>query len=104
VILWRPAFETTAPQLCGVSNQATVTHVRCHPRRDITGAGYANGTGVLCQPNSTALLFIRAAGEGGVSALGFSPAGDHLAIGTEGGEIAVLALPDGLFCESPRSK
>jgi hypothetical protein len=57
---------------------------------------------VLCQPNSQALLFIRAAGEGAVTALGFAPGGGHLGIGTEGGEIAVLALPKVLFRDSSR--
>ncbi|MGD0102572.1 MAG: WD40 repeat domain-containing protein [Rhodopila sp.] len=104
VILWRPASPDTVLQLCGVPNQATITHVGCHPRKDVIAAGYANGPVVLCQPNSAALMFLRVSGEGAVSALGFSPAGDYLAIGTEGGEIAVLALPDVLFRESPRSK
>jgi len=97
VICWRTA--AAEPSACGVPNQSVVTRIACHPRRTLVAAGYANGTVVLCQPDSPALLFLRAAGEGAVSALAFAPAGDRLAIGTDGGEIAVLALPDLLFRE-----
>jgi hypothetical protein len=68
----------------------------------LIAAGYANGAVVLCQPDTEALLHVRAAGEGAVTALGFSPSGDHLAIGTEAGEIAVLATPDLLFRDNKR--
>ena len=95
VILWQPGNGD--PAFCGVANQSAVTRVACHPSRTVIAAGYANGTVVLCQPNDRALLFVRAAGEGAVSALGFAPGGGHLAIGTDGGEIAVLALPHVLF-------
>lgn len=95
VLCWHPP----ASQLlqCGVRNKASVTRVAGHPRRQLVAAGYANGTVVLCQPNSSALLLLRAAGKGAVSALAFSRTGDHLAIGTDGGEIGVVALPDKLF-------
>jgi hypothetical protein len=99
VLFWRPGDD---PVPCGVANQHTVTRIASHPRRVLIAVGYDNGAVVLCQPDSAALLFVRAAGEGAVTALGFSPRGDHLAIGTEGGEIAVLATPDPLFRDDTR--
>jgi len=100
VLCWQPGQE---PVPCGVANQQTVTRIASHPRRVLIAAGYANGAVVLCQPDSSSLLFVRAAGEGAVTALGFSPRGDHLAIGTAGGEIAVLATPDKLFRDDTRA-
>ena len=99
VLSWRPGQD---PLPCGVANQHMVTRIASHPRRVLIAAGYDNGAVVLCQPDSSSLLFVRAAGEGAVTALGFSPRGDHLAIGTEGGEIAVLATPDHLFRDDTR--
>jgi hypothetical protein len=89
-----------------VRNQAAVTRLAAHPHRPVLAAGYANGTVVLCQPGRSDLLRLRAAGSGpnlgGISALAFSPSGGGLAIGTDGGEIAVLALPDLLFRDQAR--
>jgi WD40 repeat protein len=99
VLAWRPGDP---PRACGVPNKEPVTRVACHPDRMLIAAGYANGAVVLCQPDTEALLHVRAAGEGAVTALGFSPSGDHLAIGTEAGEIAVLATPDLLFRDNKR--
>nr|WP_294556402.1 hypothetical protein [uncultured Rhodopila sp.] len=100
VLSWRPGAD---PVPCGAANQQVATRIASHPRRALIAAGYANGAVVLCQPDSSALLFVRAAGEGAVTALGFSPRGDHLAIGTQGGEIAVLATPDPLFRDDTRT-
>jgi hypothetical protein len=95
VVCWAATAAETST--CGVPNQSAVTRIACHPRRSVVAAGYANGTVVLCQPDSSALLLLRLAGEGAVSAMAFSPAGDHLGIGTDGGEVAVVGLPDMLF-------
>jgi hypothetical protein len=100
VLAWCPGQD---PVPCGVANQQTVTRIASHPRRALIAVGYANGAVVLCQPDSSALLFVRAAGEGAVTALGFSPRGDHLAIATQGGEIAVVATPDPLFRDDTRA-
>jgi len=99
VLYWRPG---TDPTVCGVANQQAVTRVACHPRRTLVAAGYANGAVALCRPDATELLLVRPAGEGSVTALGFSASGDHLAIGREGGEIAVLATPGVLFRDDTR--
>ncbi len=85
---------------CGPTSQAHVTCLAPHPRRPLVAAGYANGTVVLCGPESTALVFLRRAGEGATRLLAFAPDGETLAIATEDGEIAVLAVPDMLFRES----
>jgi WD40 repeat protein len=124
VICWQPPSPALLP--CGVRNQAAVTRLAAHPHRHVLAAGYANGTVVLCQPGSADLLLLRAAGDGpngggpsardpsggdpsgggpgggGISALAFSPFGGCLAIGTDGGEIGVLALPDMLFRDQAR--
>ena len=100
VLSWHPGRE---PIPCGVANHHTVTRIASHPRRVLIAVGYDNGAVVLCQPDSSSLLFIRAAGEGAVTALGFSPRGEHLAIATEGGELAVLTTADSLFRDDTRS-
>lgn len=100
VVCWHPPSCELIQ--CGVPNQASISRVAGDPRRQLIAAGYANGAVVLCQPDSSALLFLRAPGMGGVSALAFSPTGGCLAIGTDGGEIGVLALPDTLFRDQPR--
>lgn len=89
---------------CGVANQIPLTRLAGHPKRRLIAAGYANGAVVLCQPDTSELLFVRAVGEGSVSALMFSFDGDNLAIGTDGGDIGVVALPDALFRNSTRSQ
>jgi hypothetical protein len=99
VLFWRSGRD---PVPCGLANQHRVTRIAAHPRRGLIAVGYNNGAAVLCQPDSSSLLFVRGAGEGAVTALGFSPGGDHLAIGTEAGEIAVLATPDPLFRDVTR--
>jgi hypothetical protein len=100
VLFWRPG---QVPVPCGVANQQAVTRVACHPSRLLIAAGYANGAVVLCQPGSASILLVRGAGDGAVTALGFSPRGDHLGIGTEAGEIAVTATPALLFRDETRS-
>ncbi len=99
VLSWCPGAD---PAPCGAANQQAVTRVACHPRRTLIAAGYANGAVVLCRPETAELLLVRSAGEGAVTALGFCPRGDHLAIGTAGGEIAVLATPGVLFRDDSR--
>lgn len=100
VLFWRAGQAQVA---CGVTNQSSVTRICCHPAKPVIAAGYANGAVVLCQPASTGLVFIRGPGEGSVTALAFSAAGDRLAIGTAEGEIAILMLPDIFFRDSGRS-
>jgi WD40 repeat protein len=109
VLCWQPPSPALLP--CGVRNQAAVTRIAAHPHRRVLAAGYANGTVVLCQPGRPDLLLLRAAGGGPgsggpgggeISALAFSPSGGCLAIGTDGGEVAVLALPDMLFRDQAR--
>lgn len=105
VLCWHPAgAPDTEPLQCGTAARTEVTRVACHPRRTLIAAGYGSGAVVLCQPGSTAMLFLRGAGEGAVSALAFSPQGDRIAIGTNGGEIAVLPLPDLLFRDNVSSQ
>jgi hypothetical protein len=87
---------------CGVASTAAVIRVACHPWRTLIAAGYENGAVLLCQPDSTDILFVRAAGGGGVTTLTWSADGAALAIGTAGGEIGVVAFPDLLFRPAPQ--
>ena len=64
-------------------------------------AGYHNGAVLLCQPGTDDVLFVKASTGGSVTALRWSDDGSRLAIGTQGGEAGVVALPDLLFRFNP---
>lgn len=99
VACWRfdPPGVSDHPSECGVPSTVPVTRVACHPRRAVIAAGYHNGAVLLCQPGSDDLLFLRATGGGAVSALAWSADGEALAIGTEGGELGLIAFPPEFF-------
>ncbi len=99
------------PVECGMpSSRTPVCRVACHPRHRLIAAGYHNGAVLLCQPGSDDVLFARASAAGApgtepgkvppgssIAALAWSADGARLAIGTEGGEIGLLALPAQMF-------
>ncbi len=103
VICWRfdPPGVESGPSECGIASRIPVSVVACHPQRPVVAAGYHNGAVLLCQPGSTDVLFVRAAGGGTVTALAWSDDGRSLALGTEGGEIGVVAFPARMFRAGP---
>jgi hypothetical protein len=58
---------------------------------------------LLCQPGHDEILFAKGSSGGSVTALAWSLDGERLAVGTEGGEAGVVALPGGLFRFPPPS-
>lgn len=100
VVCWRfdPPSSGGMPVECGLpSSRMPVCQVACHPRHPLIAAGYHNGAVLLCQPGRDDVLFAKGSSGGSVSALAWSGDGLRLAIGTEGGEIGVVALPPALF-------
>lgn len=97
VVCWRLSAGAAVVSECGVGSAVAVTHVACHPRRQVIAAGYENGAVLLCQPDSAEILFVRAAGGGAVTTLTWSGDGSFLALGAAGGEIGVVAFPEPLF-------
>ncbi len=97
VVCWRLSAGVAVASECGVGSSVAVTHVACHPRRQVIAAGYENGAVLLCQPDSAEILFVRAAGGGAVTTLAWSGDGGFLALGAAGGEIGVVAFPERLF-------
>ena len=96
------AFDPPAlgnmPVECGLpSSRLPVCQVACHPAYPLIAAGYHNGAVLLCRPGSEDVLFVRAAAGDMVTALAWSADGARLAIGTQSGEAALVALPSTLF-------
>ncbi len=100
VVCWRfdPPGATSQPDECGMpSTKMPVCMVACHPRHALIAAGYHNGAVLLCQPGHDDVLFAKGSSGGSVTALAWSPDGGRLAIGTDGGEAGLVALPAALF-------
>lgn len=79
------------------SSRLPVCMVACHPTQTLIAAGYHNGAVLLCQPGHDEILFAKGSSGGSVTGLAWSADGLRLAIGTEGGEAGVVALPPILF-------
>ncbi len=77
----------------GLESRVPLTVVAWHPARALVAAGYHNGAVVLYRPGANEPLFIKASGSGPVRALVWAPDGSSLALGTEEGEVAVVAMP-----------
>jgi hypothetical protein len=65
-----------------------------HPRHGLVAAGYEDGTTILAFLDRAIPVLVHRGGEGAVSALAWSDDGRCLAIGTEGGLLAVARLED----------
>ena len=68
----------------------TCSAVACHPVQEAVAAGFSDGLVVLADIGSARILPVAAPGRGPVSALGWSPDGTHLALGTETGFAAIV--------------
>lgn len=92
-----PPGKSQQPTQCGIASKTPVTAVACHPRQPLIAAGYYNGAVLLCRPGSDDALFVKGSGEGAVNALAWSPDGQRLAFGNQGGLCGWVNLPDALF-------
>jgi WD40 repeat protein len=104
VVCWRfdPPGAGSQPVECGLpSSRLPVCQVACHPTYPLIAAGYHNGAVLLCQPGSDDVLFVKGSAGGSVTALAWSADGMRLAMGTQGGQVAVVALPSLLFRFTP---
>jgi WD40 repeat protein len=106
VVCWKfdPPGVGGMPVEAGLRNsRQPVCQVAYHPTHPLIAAGYHNGAVLLCQPGTDEVLFVKASTGGSVTALSWSADGSRLAMGTQGGEAGVVALPDLLFRFSPQS-
>ncbi|MBL8447935.1 MAG: hypothetical protein JNJ44_11035 [Zoogloeaceae bacterium] len=77
----------------GLASRVPLTAVAWHPARALVAAGYHNGAVVLYRPGADEPLFVRASGSGPARVLVWAPDGSSLALGTDEGEVAVVAMP-----------
>ncbi|MFB2550484.1 WD40 repeat domain-containing protein [Ensifer soli] len=82
--------------LTGRAGLALVTAVSAQPAGRLVAAGYANGQVVVAPLGSREDLIVRPAGAP-VTALAWTADGRHLALGDEGGTLAVVTFPAQLF-------
>lgn len=68
------------------------TAVQAHPKQDVIGAGFEDGTVLLAEIGSERVLPMCMSGRGKVNALAFTPQGGAMVFGTEDGVIAALDL------------
>ncbi len=69
-----------------------VVAVACHPKQEITAAGFEDGLIMLCRVEDGAEILVRRPGEGAVSSLAWSADGSKLEFGTEAGEAGIVDL------------
>jgi len=72
--------------------QARVSAVACHPKQDILGAGYSDGTVLMVRLNDGAEILVRRNGGEPISALAWNAGGTMLAFAAEDGDAGLLAL------------
>ncbi len=81
-----------APMELAGGDGVLCTDTAFHPREEVVAGGFADGLVVLADVNSSRILPIVPPAGSPVSALAWSPAGTHLAIGTEAGFAAIVDL------------
>lgn len=84
----------------GFPSRVPVTAVAWHPTRAMVAAGYHNGAVLLCRPRGEQHLFVQGSGGGPVSALAWTADGSGLALGTQHGEAAVVAIPTEILSQA----
>jgi hypothetical protein len=97
VLCWDLAAPGAPPTPCGITARVPIAVVAWHPNRAMIAAGTGNGAVMLTEPAGHDALHVRGEGGGAVSVLAWSADGAQLAIGTDGGDLGVLPLPDALF-------
>jgi WD40 repeat protein len=81
----------TEPQMLAPAAHL-VCAVACHPRNDVTAAGYQDGAVLLVRTVDGAEILARRPGGGPISALAWDAAGTTLAFATEAGDAGVSEL------------
>ena len=93
VVLW-PFFGGgpmgKAPTELAGGDNVLCTRVACHPQHEAVAAGFSDGLVALADINTGRILPAVPPGHGAVSALGWSPDGSRLALGTETGFAALI--------------
>jgi Anaphase-promoting complex subunit 4 WD40 domain len=102
ILCWSLEPRSDMPMTCGITARVPISMVAWHPARDLIAAGTGNGAVMLSAPFGHDALHLRGEGGGAVTVLAWSADGSRLAIGTSGGDLGVLPLPDALF--RPRSQ
>ena len=100
VAAWSLKGDRPEPVKTGRAGLVLVDRVATHPSRGIVAAGYASGLVILCHLGEAGEVLLRSGTSGpdrAVSALGWSADGRHLALGTAGGEAAIVTFPDQFF-------
>lgn len=97
--LERPPFDgdNSGALRTGKPGLVTVTAAAANPQRDLAVAGTANGLVVLNRFGQSDEFALRPEGGGAVTALNWSPDGEHVAVGLANGAAALVALPKQLF-------
>lgn len=100
VAAWSLKGDRPEPVKTGRAGLVLVDRVATHPSRGIVAAGYASGLVILCHLGEAGEVLLRSGTSGpdrAVTALGWSADGRHLALGTAGGEAAIVTFPDQFF-------
>lgn len=84
------------PLVCGRAGLVLVEAVAAHPQRRLVAAGYVNGQVLIAEIGGRDELMLRQQGAA-VTALAFSPDGNHLAIGDADGALAIATFPPQMF-------
>jgi WD40 repeat protein len=72
--------------------QARVSMVACHPKQDVMGVGYSDGTVLMVRLEDGAEILVRRNGGEAVSALAWGAKGTQLAFATEDGDAGMVEL------------
>jgi hypothetical protein len=97
VLCWALDPPSEQPRACGTTARVPITVVAWHPNRALIAAGTEQGAVSITEPQGQDALHLRDEGGGAVTVLAWSLDGSRLAIGTAGGDLGVLPLPDALF-------
>ncbi|WP_454648726.1 hypothetical protein [Bradyrhizobium liaoningense] len=74
-----------------------VEAVEIHPGRPLVAAGYTDGRVVVARIGDPDELVVKPPGRSAVQVVRWSDDGQHLAVGTHGGEAAIVTFPPQIF-------
>jgi hypothetical protein len=102
IIVWKVeslAGNAGRPEVpeTGRAGLNAVESLDMHPHRPLVAAGYGNGMVVIAAIGKRDELVVKEAGGTAIRALRWSRNGQHLALGTQGGQAAILTFPSHLF-------